>query len=314
MRHARHHGIGTAPRRGTAVQRLNMALFNPTGNYSVNFDDSDNMVATHMHEDFDELVFVIKGSGIHVADGDEYPLVRGDVYVLRGPRVHGFRFRHKLCLMNILYRRARFAKLIPEFAGLPGFNGLFVHEPRADGRHKFTSQLHLDARQMEELVPTINAIRYELSHPWKGNEIVAESLFKVLVARVCQFKSQAAALPMHVDERVGTVIAFIERKYAGHVSVPALARAAGMPRSTFFRVFKDVTGCSPTKYLVQLRIKRAMDVLASEDVRVIDAALRSGFDNIGYFNRAFKAVMSVTPGHYAKTHRGQPEWDSIAKP
>lgn len=198
----------------------------------------------HTHDDFDELVFTVSGSAIHMADGKDYPLIRGDVFVMRGMQEHCFKFRRHLRLMNILYRRPRFVQLVPEFLRLPGFNELFVREPARDAPRQFTTKLRLDARQMEEMLPLIQAMQHEVDRNQTGGELIAESLFKVLVARVCRFYTQAESMP-----------------------------------------------------------SRAAEMLASRDVRVIDAAMRTGFENSSYFTRKFKAIMGVMPRQYIKLHR-----------
>ena len=302
MRQAPSHKRHTS-RRGKKVARLALATFTATSNYAVVYNRGDGMMAAHAHDDFDELVFTVKGSGIHVADGDEYPLVRGDVFVLRGAHMHGFKFRRELSLMNILYRRTRFTELMSEFAGLRGFHELFVHEHVSGRQPRFTSRLRLDTRQMDTVASSIHAMQEELDHPRPGSEIIVESLFKILVVQVCQFYSRAEHMSARAGARIGAAISFIERNFAGQVTIPALIRATRMPRSTLLRVFKEVTGCSPINYLISLRITRATEMLASQDLRIIDAALRCGFENIGYFNRKFKAIMGITPKQYVKTHR-----------
>ena len=54
----------------------------------------------HIH-DFDELVFVLGGSAIHVIDDEEYPIIRGDVFVVRGNHKHGYKNERNLKIVNV---------------------------------------------------------------------------------------------------------------------------------------------------------------------------------------------------------------------
>ena len=293
---------GVSASRPATIMRLRAASLVPYGDYAVVYDDAD-VSMLHTHEDFDELVFTLSGSAVHMADGVEYPLIRGEVFVLRGTHAHCFKFKRNLRLMNILYRRERFVRLVPEFADLRGFDELFVQEPSGHARRRFTTKLRLDARQMDEMLPIIQAMQDEIERKQPGFNLVAEALFKIMVTRVCRFHTQAESMPSRAVSRVGLAVSFIERNYAGQVTIAALMRVTRMARSTFLRVFKETTGCTPIDYLNHLRIERAAEMLASRDLRVIDAAMNTGFDNSSYFTRKFKAIMGVTPKRYIRLHR-----------
>ena len=69
-------------------------------------------------------------------------------------------------------------------------------------------------------------------------------------------------------------------------SLADLAAASGLSKGHFCRVFKDVTGFTPFGYLNR--------------VRIADISARCGFNNISYFNRAFKQIMKKNPSEYRK--------------
>ena len=56
----------------------------------------------HSHE-FSELVLVIEGTALHIIDDEEYIISSGDVYVLQGNTVHGFKAMDNLHIVNIMY-------------------------------------------------------------------------------------------------------------------------------------------------------------------------------------------------------------------
>lgn len=86
---------GRTPNRADTVGRYSLSTFNKTGNYAVVLDYYDTVDThggiPHTHEDFDEMVFVLSGSGIHVVDGEAHPIMRGDVFVLHGTHMHTFK-------------------------------------------------------------------------------------------------------------------------------------------------------------------------------------------------------------------------------
>ena len=95
------------------------------------------------------------------------------------------------------------------------------------------------------------------------------------------------------------VIAYIEENYGGQIKLSDLALAAGLSPKYFCRVFRRVTGKTPTEYLAFFRIEKACEMIAEKDMPVIDAAMRCGFDDVSYFIKVFRKYKGVTPGKYA---------------
>ena len=55
-------------------------------------------------------------------------------------------------------------------------------------------------------------------------------------------------------------------------------------------------------YLIQLRIKRAMELLKQTDASVEEVCREIGYANVSYFNKIFKARTGLTPGQFRHQH------------
>lgn len=64
------------------------------------------------------------------------------------------------------------------------------------------------------------------------------------------------------------------------------------------RTFRKYLNTSPTEYINQLRIDYAMGLLVTTSQSILDIALISGFNNLSYFYRSFKAKYGITPKQY----------------
>ena len=269
-------------------------------NFGTLMIDGEELPSLHKH-DFDELVFVLGGTGIHYTDDDEYPLVRGDVFVLRGNQSHGFKKNEKLNLINILYSRNYFSKIKKEFAHINGFQALFVYEPKYRYRHKFKTKLHLTTEQIDEVLPLIKLYNKELTTEREGYEIAADSIFRLLVLEVSRFYSQMDLVRPKELYKITTAIGYMEKNLDRNISVPMLSNFTGMNRSAFYRSFKGITGCSPIEFLVRIRIKKAAKILsANPEIHITDVLTVCGFENSSYFTRQFKNVMGITPREFVK--------------
>lgn len=91
-----------------------------------------------------------------------------------------------------------------------------------------------------------------------------------------------------------------ENYSSGELSIPELSEKCGVSEVYFRSVFRSVFGVSPIKYINQLKISRAKELLSSKMYTVASVAEMSGFCDISYFSREFKKAVGVSPSEYKK--------------
>lgn len=79
-----------------------------------------------------------------------------------------------------------------------------------------------------------------------------------------------------------------------------LAGDARLSPYHFLRTFTRVTGVTPHQFALRARLRDAAVRLRTEDARVIDVALDSGFGDVSNFNRAFRAEFGMSPRTYRR--------------
>jgi AraC family transcriptional regulator len=87
------------------------------------------------------------------------------------------------------------------------------------------------------------------------------------------------------------------------VRLDDLARQANLSPFHFARAFKASTGVPPHRYLVQLRIEKARELLEASDLLIGEIAARVGYDDPGYFARLFRREVGATPAQYRQERR-----------
>ena len=86
------------------------------------------------------------------------------------------------------------------------------------------------------------------------------------------------------------------------LTVDDLARVAGCSRWHFSRRFQQVSGSTPHDFVLDLKMRKALRLLASP-APVKEIAFACGFDSLGYFCKVFRRIYGMSPGAF---RRGDP--------
>lgn len=97
------------------------------------------------------------------------------------------------------------------------------------------------------------------------------------------------------------------------VTVEDLASAAHVSRRTLTRRFDRELGTSPARWLNDVRIRRAQEVLETTTLPIDIVSARSGFSSPSSFRAAFRRVVGVSPFQYRQAwNRTSPTSDHRA--
>lgn len=82
-----------------------------------------------------------------------------------------------------------------------------------------------------------------------------------------------------------------------------VAQAVGLSSGYLHRAFKAATGETPLAYIQRKRIDRALQLLGSRDISVLEVATQVGFVSPSHFARLFRQRVGVTPSEYRNGRR-----------
>lgn len=128
-------------------------------------------------------------------------------------------------------------------------------------------------------------------------------ILKLMASEQSQFASGSkfnANMFMEKDSRFDQMLNYVNRNYLKELKLNDVSDLMGMNSSAFCRYFKKMTGKTFISYLQELRISYACKLIMHKQTSIKEAAYASGFNNISYFNRAFKQVKKMTPTAYLK--------------
>ena len=102
-------------------------------------------------------------------------------------------------------------------------------------------------------------------------------------------------------DKMKVVLKYVENNYAQKITIAVVSDIVGFSESHFMRYFKETMGTSFVDYLKEYRLTMAARLLQSSEDSVLSIAAEVGFENLSYFNRAFKGRYGMTPLQYRKS-------------
>lgn len=110
--------------------------------------------------------------------------------------------------------------------------------------------------------------------------------------------------PKQHAQKIAPAIDWIHRDFlTTEISIPALAALCNMGESYFQRLFREKYGISPKKYIIQLKINHACELLRLERYTVSQIAELCNFSDVFFFSRQFKAYMGITPTQFIQKYK-----------
>ena len=88
------------------------------------------------------------------------------------------------------------------------------------------------------------------------------------------------------------------------ISPEDVASRLCMSYSTFRKTFKEYTGFSPARYISEIRMSKAKEILTNTSVSIKEVAYRLGYNNHDYFFTAFRNRTGKTPAEYRAMTQG----------
>ena len=102
---------------------------------------------------------------------------------------------------------------------------------------------------------------------------------------------------------INDAIEYMEENLTEDITLADISKAVHLSAFHFQRAFTLLTDMSPAEYLRKRRLSQAGSELAKGDGKVIDIALKYGYDTTESFTKAFTRFHGVSP---AQAKKGEP--------
>lgn len=134
---------------------------------------------------------------------------------------------------------------------------------------------------------------------FRGAKIAADVADEMLHHRI---RDGHEAQRMELRSRIGVahpkllaVVALMEENLEEPLSCAALAKQVGLSTRQLERLFRKYMNNAPTRYYLELRLKRSRYLLLQTSLPVLSIALAAGFVSASHFSKCYREFFKYTP-------------------
>ncbi|MNC25625.1 HTH-type transcriptional activator Btr [compost metagenome] len=119
------------------------------------------------------------------------------------------------------------------------------------------------------------------------------------------FSAALSEIRTHRLELSGTAVETVKRwvsaNYNQHADLNMLAGMVFLTPSYLSKLFKQETGLTLTDYVIEIRIRKAKQLLKNApDLKIHEIGAEVGYPDPAYFNKLFKKIVGLTPNEYKR--------------
>ena len=151
-----------------------------------------------------------------------------------------------------------------------------------------------------QIFQLISEIHEEMMQKITGYELAVSAKMKHILLILLRNDDQKQ-LHYHDDpllDRIVPALEYIDRHLTDKIKIEDMTRLVNMSYYYFVKIFKKALGMSFTDYVNFKRIKRAEQLLLTEDLSIMEVADQVGIANLGHFYEMFKRINNCSPKQF----------------
>jgi transcriptional regulator GlxA family with amidase domain len=147
-----------------------------------------------------------------------------------------------------------------------------------------------------------NLIQVQKDQKKGAQALLATSIFHILSVvnfKILNYNDRENPILLKINEAKEILRNDIEAK----ISPEEVAERIGISYSLFRRIFKENVGTSPAQYQMDIRLKRAQELLATTNYSIAKIAGLLGFTDTAQFSTFFRKRQNMTPRDYRNKYK-----------
>ena len=170
-----------------------------------------------------------------------------------------------------------------------------------------TPYLVIPAHRARRIKISAREILFEQARKLPGyqtaiNQSLSSIILEMYRSVIISHPDQVMQITADSESRVRDVLQYINRHYYEPLDLPLVTKMAGLSRRQFTNICRKLTQKSFLEYLNNVRIERASELLAQNDMPIATIAFEIGYEELSTFYRVFKRLRKTSPLVFRKKH------------
>ena len=253
-----------------------------TGVY-YHFVDSDNEdFRPHCHEYYEIMVFL--NDAYHILNGEKRLEKKGTVMLLKPADKHYLLRDLKFSMHNIAFS-SNCAKALFEYYGI----------------NKQKVSVVVSTSELQRINSSIRKIQTLNITDKKQQGIMFKKFISEIYAKYFAIEHNEVETTVEWLDMLNAQMKYPENFIGG---IERMEQLSGKSREHICRSYKKYMNTTPSKFLSDIKLNYAANLIINSNLPIIDISLESGFENLAWFYELFKKKFGKTPNQFRKMGDG----------
>lgn len=244
----------------------------------------------HDHRGYGELVCATRGEFQHIINGTASVQRAGEIILIREADSHslsgdGFTY------VNVMFNESWLSRL-EDYMETPNLSDKLI-------RSKSSPRAMVPLYEQTKIEQALDQLLSNSSSSL-GKGMFGKFLLTVVTQYLAPLKKHSFA--EEVPEWLRETLIWLSDKRPNYPALQELVKHSCRCHEHFSREFSRHVGMTPSRYLANLKIEYAAEMLLTTNHKLLEVCRASGFENESYFFRLFRKSKGVTPLEYRRAY------------
>jgi len=145
------------------------------------------------------------------------------------------------------------------------------------------------------------------------NQLQNRKKFRTHLKNKIRFETDTNIVAVNFEEKfIDKILKIVENHLQNsNFNAESLAKEVFMSQSTLYRKIKSLTGMTISSFIRSIRLKKASEILLTEEQNLSTIAYMVGFSDYKYFKKSFKNQFGLSPKEFLESKMGENKPKSI---
>lgn len=254
----------------------------------------------HRHN-FLEMSYVTSGSAVHYFNNESVTVKKGDYFAVNYDEIHKFSPNgdDNFEVINILFKPEFIDPSLKDCRGFPDLvANASINFNYFTLKTQPTSVIYHD--KDDTVLAIFNNMLYEYQQKnIKYQELIRCYLTELIIITLRQISKNVNTME-NSDKSLNRLLDYVNQNYMHNIKLKDISDELGYTPSYLSSMFTSKLGIPFSKYLQNIRLAHACDLLANTQDTIETIAEKCSYTDIKFFRRVFKCKLNMSPSEFRK--------------